>query len=169
MENVKPQRIEKENKVQALYESFANSQFVLLVDYRGITVEEDTALRAELRKADAQYLVAKNTLLKLAYDRIDANGLDAYLAGPTAVAFANSPVEVSKIFTNFIKAKKKLAIKVGILDGKLMDAKEIDALAKLPAKEVLLAQVLGTFQAPIASFVRVLDKVREKKEAEETA
>jgi len=167
VENKKPQFVAKENQVQALYELFSANQAVFFVDYRGISVAEDTVMRAELRKAEATYLVAKNTLMKLAYNKISEGLLDAYLEGPTSIACTNNPAETAKILSKAIKANKKMQFKVAILDGKVLSVEEIEALAKLPSKEVLLAQVCGTFQAPIASFVRVLDKVREQKEAAE--
>lgn len=172
----KPQVIAKEQKVAELQELFANSQAVFLTDYRGISVAEDVKLRAKMREAGINYLVAKNTLIKIACNNYGSNELDSYLNGPTAVAFADDPVAAAKILSDFIKESKKTQIKVAMLSGKIIDAQGVEELAKLPSREVLLAQVAGAFTAPLSSFagvtagilrqlVTVVDKVREQKSA----
>ncbi|MGI5891177.1 MAG: 50S ribosomal protein L10 [Bacillota bacterium] len=176
MEQKKPQRIEKEQEVARLQELFENANAVIMTDYRGITVAEDTALRAKMRENGINYIVAKNTMLKLACNNLGITDLDPYFAGPTAIAFSDNPVELSKIISTFIKEKKKTQIKVGLLDRKMLSASDIDALSKLPSREVLLAKLLGSMQSPLVGFasvssgllrqlVTVVDKVREQKEA----
>ena len=172
----KPQVIAKEQKVAELQELFANSQAVFLTDYRGISVAEDVKLRAKMREAGINYLVAKNTLIKIACNNYGSNELDSYLNGPTAIAFAEDPGAAAKILSDFVKESKKTQIKAAMLSGKLIDAQGVEDLAKLPSREVLLAQVAGAFAAPMSSFagvtagilrqlVTVVDKVREQKSA----
>ena len=172
----KPQVIAKEQKVAELQDLFANSQAVFLTDYRGISVAEDVKLRAKMREAGINYLVAKNTLIKIACNNYGSNELDSYLNGPTAIAFAEDPVAAAKILSDFVKESKKTQIKAAMLSGKLIDAQGVEDLAKLPSREVLLAQVAGAFAAPMSSFagvtagilrqlVTVVDKVREQKSA----
>jgi large subunit ribosomal protein L10 len=172
----KPQRLEKEAEVNRLQELFKNSETIVLTDYRGLTVAQDVQLRRQLREAGVKYHVAKNSLLKLACHALGQQALDPYLAGPTAVAFAQDPVSEAKLLTNFIKEAKKTEIKAGLLGEKLISAAEVEALAKLPQREILLAQVVGVFQAPLAGFagvtsgllrqlVTVTDRVREQKAA----
>ena len=172
----KPQLIEKEQTVNALRELLADSQSTMLVDYRGITVSEDTQLRRRLRAAGVVYKVEKNTLIKRACNDSGINFLDSYLEGTTAIAFSKDPVALAKTLSQFMTEFKKMQVKAGILDNQLLTADQVDALAKLPAREVLLSQLLGAFQAPMSSFagacsamlrqlVTVVDKVREQKEA----
>ena len=148
----KPQVIAKEQKVAELQELFANSQAVFLTDYRGISVAEDVKLRAKMREAGINYLVAKNTLIKIACNNYGSNELDSYLNGPTAIAFAEDPVAAAKILSDFVKESKKTQIKAAMLSGKLIDAQGVEDLAKLPSREVLLAQVAGAFAAPMSSL-----------------
>lgn len=173
----KPQRLAKEAEVASLQELFKNAEAVMFTDYRGLTVAEDVKLRTKMRTADIEYKVAKNTLIKLACHANDQHAVDPYLEGPTAVAFAQDPVAVAKLLSAFIKETKKTEIKCGLLGDVLISAKEVEALAKLPTREVLLAQVVGMFAAPMSNFagvttamlrqlVTVVDKVREQKAAE---
>jgi large subunit ribosomal protein L10 len=174
----KPQRLEKEAEVSRLQELFKNNETAVLTNYRGLTVAQDVQLRRQLREAGVVYHVAKNTLIKLACHANDQQALDPYLEGPTAVAFAQDPVTVAKLLTAFIKEVKKTEIKAGLLGAKLISAAEVETLAKLPARDVLLAQVVGMFQAPLAGFagvtsamlrqlVTVTDRIREQKAAAE--
>ena len=172
----KPQVIAKEQKVAELQELLGNPQAVFPTDYRGISVAEDVKMRAKMREAGINYLVAKNTLIKIACNNYGSNELDSYLNGPTAIAFAEDPVAAAKILSDFVKESKKTQIKAAMLSGKLIDAQGVEDLAKLPSREVLLAQVAGAFAAPMSSFagvtagilrqlVTVVDKVREQKSA----
>lgn len=174
----KPQRIAKEAEVSRLQELFNNAEVAILADYRGLTVAQDVKLRAKMREAGVEYLVAKNTLIRLACHQNEQQGLDGFLEGPTAVAFGSDPVAAAKLLSNSLKEAKKGQIKAGLLGTKVISAAEVDALAKLPAREVLLAQVVGMMQAPLANFagvtsgmlrqlVTVVDKVREQKAAAE--
>ncbi len=170
----KPQMLAKEAEVARLKELFANSQAVVLTDYRGLTVGQDVKLRAKLREAGVDYSVAKNTLIKLACHANDIDSFDPYLEGPTSIAFTQEPVELAKLMTTFLKDNKKGEVKCALLGDKFITAQEVEALAKLPSREVLLAQVVGMFAAPMANFagvtsgilrqlVTVTDQVREQK------
>jgi len=171
----KPQRLQKEAEVAELQKLFNESEAVILTNYRGLNVAQDVQLRTQMRKAGIDYRVAKNTLIKIACNQNGINNLDEYLNNPTAVAFAKDPVEVAKIFSSFIKENKMTEIKAGLLGKTVIKASQVEDLAKLPTREVLLAQVAGAMQAPMASFagcaaamlrqlVTVVDKVREQKE-----
>lgn len=172
----KPQLIVKEQEVAELKQLFAGSQAVIFTDYRGINVAQDVKLRAKMRANGMEYRVAKNTLLALASNQLEQESVLAYLNGPTAVTFATDPVEAAKIISDFIRDNKVTKIKAALLTGKVIDAAGVEALAKLPAREVLLAQVAGALVAPLSAFagvtsgilrqlVTVVDKVREQKSA----
>lgn len=150
----------KKQKVEAIAEQMKNSPSMVFVDYRGITVEEDTRLRNELRAAGVDYRVIKNEMLRRAADSLGMNEASAHLVGPTACAFGtDDPVAPAKILGEFIKKTKKLTIKAGIVEGKVIDVAGVKALADLPSREVLIAKVLGSMNAPISSFVGVLAAV----------
>lgn len=161
----KPQFIEKENQVAELQQLFADNSAVVLADYRGITVAQDVQLRAKMREAGVDYRVAKNTLIRIAANNYGINDLDAHLEGPTAIAFSSDPIAAAKIMGDFIKNNKVCSFKAGLLDGKYLDAAGVEALAKLPPREILLAQVAGCFAAPMAALARVTNLVKEAKEA----
>ena len=163
----KPQMIEKEQEVAELQALFEKSESVVLTDYRGITVAQDVKLRAKMREAGVEYRVAKNTLIKIASHNAGYDCLDTYLNGPTAIAFAEDPVAAAKVSGDFIKENKVTSFKGGILTGAFIDAAGIDALAKLPPREILLAQVAGCFAAPMSALARVTNLVKEAKEAKE--
>lgn len=169
----------KEAEVASIQEKVSGSQGVVFYDYKGLTVAEVTALRDKMRAAGAEYKVLKNTMVQRAVDNIGIEGLNKVLEGPTAVIFGtNDPVAPAKILVDFIGEKKKTAIKGGILAGKdAIDAKAVEALAKLPSKEELVAKMLGSMNAPITglvmalsgvmrNFVYALNAVKEKKEQE---
>jgi len=166
----------KQKIVQELRQKISDSSFLILADFRGLKVSEATELRAELRKAGVEYRVVKNTLTTLAVREAGLSELEPYLKGPTAIAFGlNDPVAPAKLLTEFAKTNKNLNIKVGVVEGKVIDLDGIKALAELPSREVLLGKVAGAFQAPIASWVNVLqapirslvyvlDSIRQQKQ-----
>ncbi len=130
---------------------------VVLTDYRGLTVAQVTRLRAQLREAGVEYKVIKNTMVKRAANEIGLTGLDSYLEGPTALAFGiTDPVTPAKVLTEFAKANKDLEIKAGVIEGKVISMDGVKALADLPPREVLLAQVLGAMQSPLVGMANVL-------------
>lgn len=150
-------RPEKVAVVEELTEKLRKGQGVIVTDYRGLTVKDMTQLRSELRKAGVEFKVVKNTLTLLAARNAEIEGLEPILQGPTAIAIGyDDPVVAAKAISEFAKKNDKLQIKGGILSGKLIDADGVKALANLPSREQLLAQVLRGMQAPIAGLVNVL-------------
>ncbi len=158
-----------------------SAQSIVLVEYRGLNVEELTELRSKFREGNVHYKVYKNTMMKLAFEEAGLEGFNEYLTGPNAVAFSmEDAVSGAKIANEFAKTHEELVIKAGVVDGSVIDAAGVKALASLPSKEVLVAQVLGTLNAPIAGLANVLqgtirkavyalNAVKEKKEQEEAA
>ncbi|MGE4276353.1 MAG: 50S ribosomal protein L10 [Lawsonibacter sp.] len=155
---------EKQAIVAALTEQLKNANSGVLVDYKGITVAEDTALRTELRQNDVQYGVVKNTLTRFAMNNVGLNELDDVLNGTTSLATSSSdPIAPMRVVNKFVKQLNgKFVIKGGFMDGKVLSLEEITALAELPSKDVLLAQTLGMMLAPITSLAIVLKAIAEK-------
>lgn len=164
--------------VEEIRARLEKTQGAVLADYRGLNVAEVTELRSKLREAGVDFKVLKNTLVRIAAQDIGLAGLEQYLEGPTAIAFSNdNPVTPAKILSEFAKTHKNLELKAGILENRVIDLEGVKALADLPPREVLLAQVLGAMQSPMQGFVgslhgllRVfvctLDAIREKRAAE---
>ena len=150
---------EKKALVAALAEKMQTASAGVLVDYKGITVADDTKLRADLRAAGVEYGVVKNTMLRFAAKQVGFDALDEQLNGTTALAISPSdPVAAAKILAEFAKKSNgSFTIKAGFVDGKVINAEEVKALAELPSREVLVAQVLGALNAPISGFVNVLN------------
>ena len=158
---------EKQAIVADLTHKLQNAAAGVLVDYKGITVAEDTALRAELRKNNVEYAVVKNTLLRFAVDNVGMNELDGLLSGTTALATCNDdPVAPARVIAEFAKKiEGRFEIKGGFMDGKVMPLDEVLALANIPPLPVLQAQVLGTMLAPISGLACVLKQIAEKQGA----
>jgi large subunit ribosomal protein L10 len=167
----------KEAAVQELRDRLAGSQNLFLTDFAGLTVEEITKLRGELRKDGSTYAVVKNTLFKIAAGEDIAKQLDAFLAGPTGIVFAGTdPVAPAKAIKQFADDSKKLGIKAAYIDGVLVDAKQVNVLASLPPRIELIAKLVGTLANPLrglvtvlsgnqSGLVRALNAIREQKEA----
>ena len=155
---------EKQAVVAALTEQLKNASSGVLVDYKGITVAEDTALRTELRQNEVQYGVVKNTLVRFALNNVGLEGLDDVLNGTTSLATsAGDPIAPMRVVNKYVKQlNDKFVIKGGFMDGKVISLEEIQALAELPSKEVLQAQALGMMLAPITSLAIVLKAIAEK-------
>ena len=151
-------RDNKQELVTEMHERLARAKAVFLADFRGMDVGKATTLRNELRGASVEYKVFKNTLLERASQGTDMECLSPYLTGPTAIAISyDDPVSAAKVLSKFAKDPQgKFVLKVGVLSGKLLDVKQIQALAELPSREVLLAKMLGSMQAPATNFVGVL-------------
>jgi large subunit ribosomal protein L10 len=149
-------RSEKEAIVQELKQKFENSKVAVFADYKGLNVGEATRLRRRLKEAGCEFKVAKNTLTNLVVKQLNLDELSPYLEGPVGIAFGEDPVAPAKILSEFIKESRKMEIKVGVLDGKVIDVKGVKSLADLPSREVLLAKVLGGMQAPLYGFAGVL-------------
>lgn len=153
----------KQAVVAELTERLKNSVVGVLVNYKGINVEDDTKLRKELRENDVKYTVVKNTLLKRAADQVGLEGLDSVLEGTTALATSDEDyAAAARILSNYAKKNDSFEIKAGYMDGAVVDLATIDSLSKLPTRDVLLANVLGAFQAPIASFARAVQAIVDK-------
>lgn len=149
---------QKKQQVAELTEAFKKANVGVLVNYSGITVEKDTKLRKQLREAGCEYKVVKNTLLSLAFKEAGIEGLDEHLNGTTAIAYSeNGYVEAPKILSEFASNSDTFKVKAGFIDGGAVDSASISALAKLPPKEVLVAQVLGGLNGPIQGFANVLN------------
>ena len=149
--------------VAELVERLNNSVTGVLVSYKGISVADDTALRKELREAGVKYTVVKNTLLSRACEEANLTGLQGTLEGTTALATSDDDyASAARILSGYAKKSKTFELKGGYLDGEVVDMATIDKLAKLPTRDVLLANVLGAFQAPIASFARAIQAIVDK-------
>jgi len=171
-------REQKEEKVKEIAEDLKDANLVVLTDYRGLDVKEISSLRKELRDVGCKYRVVKNTLSKLATKEAEMEDLSSYFEGPIAIAVTSSedPVEPTKVLLRWEKQTKKLLVKAGMLEGRIMEKEDVEALGAIPPKEVLLAQVCGAFQAPISGLaaalqgnisklVYALDSIKQNKEA----
>jgi len=149
----------KQQAVEEIKSRFERAGSVVIVDYRGINVAQVTELRRQFRQADTEYVVLKNTLVKRALSELSVTGLDNLLEGPSAFAFGyQDPVAPAKVLTDFVAKTKTESIKVkgGLVQGKVIDPAGVKALADLPPKEVLIAKMMGSLNAPITNFVGVL-------------
>ena len=168
---------EKQAIVAELTEKLKTAASGVLVDYKGITVAQDTALRAECRKNELDYAVVKNTLVRLAINNVGLNEMDEVLNGTTSLALSHGdPIAPMRVINKFAKQfnGEKFTIKAGFMDGKVIPLEDIAALAELPSKDGLVAQLLGMMLAPITSLAIVLKAIAEKDgepaaAAEETA
>ena len=169
----------KKQIVEEIKEKVDKAQSIVLVDYRGLNVDELTNLRRNYKEAGVDYKVYKNTMMRFAFKEAGFEQFNEYLTGPNAVAFGfDDPVQAAKITEEFAKNHDKLEIKAGIVDDKIIGVEEIKNLASLPSKEVLIAQALCGLNAPITGFANVLqgtirnlvyalNAVKEKQEAQE--
>lgn len=150
---------EKKAMVAELAEKMKNAASGVLVDYKGINVEDDTKLRAQMREKEVDYAVIKNTLIRFAAKEAGLDQLDEVLHGTTAIAISmTDPVAPAKLVAEYAKKNDAVYnIKAGFVDGKVLDPAGVKALAELPSKEVLIAKMLGSMQAPISGFVNVLN------------
>ena len=140
-----------------------NAQSAVLVDYRGLTVEQDTKLRKSLREAGVVYKVYKNTLLKRAFEGTDFAQLNPDLEGPSAIAIGlDDATAPARIISEFAKTAPALEIKAGVVEGNYYDATGMQAIANIPSREVLISRLLGSMQSPIANLARVLKQIAEK-------
>jgi len=170
----------KEAAIGELAKRLAASQSLFLTDYAGLTVSDITKLRGELRKDGSTYAVVKNTLFRIAAGDLAAQ-LETFLAGPTGIVFAGEdPIAPAKALKTFSDNVKKVAVKAAYIDGRVVDAKAVDILAKLPPKLELMAKLVGTLANPLrglvtvlsgnqSGLVRVLNAVREQKAAASNA
>lgn len=171
------QKEEKGQIITEMHEKFARARAAILTEYSGLKVEEMRELRTKLRGVDAELKVIKNTLASKATEGTAMEGIREYFKGPIAVVFGyDDPIGVAKIVKEFsAKAKAKLKLRVGVIDGKTVQKNDILAVAELPAREVLIAQLLARMKSPVAGFVfclkgtlnklvYTLNGIKEKKE-----
>ena len=147
---------QKQAIVDELAQKIESAAAGVFVDYRGLTVEEDTKLRAAMRQEGIEYKVVKNTLTRFAVNKIGMTGLDEILNGPTSLAISQDD-PAARVISKFAKEYEALEIKSGFVDGKVISISEIKDLADLPSREVLVAKALGGLNAPISGFANVLN------------
>ena len=169
-------KAQKQVQLEAVKKVFAEAKSVVLVNFSGLTVAEDTELRRKVRESGAEYTVYKNTLIALAAKEHGVEALESVLEQNTAICSSNEDaVAACKVIVEFAKAHDKMQIKAGVVDGKVVSVDEVKAIASLPPKEVLVAKMLGSLNAPISGLVRTLngtlskvvyalDAVRQEKE-----
>jgi large subunit ribosomal protein L10 len=157
----------KETKVSEIKEKLEKAQSVIMVNYQGLTVSEDTELRKNLREAGVEYKVYKNTLVTRAANDLGLEKLVEFLEGPIAVALGyDDPTAPARILNDFAKIHKALELKAGLVQGEIYDEAKIKELASVPSKEVLIAKLLGSFQAPISKFAYLVSAIKDQKEAQ---
>jgi len=157
---------QKKEEVKKLAERMKEAKLILLTDYRGINVTDDTTLRKDLRNSNATYEVIKNNITKRALTECGIEGLEEKLEGPTAVVMSNEDyLEPSKVIYNFSKDNDFYQIKGGVIEGKVMTAEEIITLAKLPSRETLLSMLAGALLGNISKVAVALNEVKKQKEA----
>ena len=153
----------KQPIVQEIAEQVKDAQCVVLVDYRGLTVEEDTQLRKQLREAGVTYKVYKNTLMNFAFKGTDFESMSSLLKGPSAIAVSKDDATApARILAKFAKAAPALELKAGVVEGTFYDADGIKTIASVPSREELLSKFLGSIQSPITNLARVLNQIAEQ-------
>ncbi|MDY2661720.1 MAG: 50S ribosomal protein L10 [Bariatricus massiliensis] len=156
----------KQPIVQAIADDIADAQSIVLVDYRGLTVAQDTELRKQLREAGIIYKVCKNTMMKRAFEGTDFAQLDEYLEGPSAVAISKDDATApARILCKFAKTAEALELKAGVVEGTVYDVTGLTELSKIPSREELLSKLLGSLQSPITNLARVLNQIAEQGDA----
>ncbi|MCR5526546.1 MAG: 50S ribosomal protein L10 [Lachnospiraceae bacterium] len=150
--------------VEEIMAKAKDAKAALLVDYRGLTVEQDTELRKQLREAGVTYKVYKNTMMKRAFEGTDFAQLDSLLDGPSALALATEDVTApARIICEFAKKADKLEVKGAVVEGTFYDVNGVKELSQIPSREVLLSRLLGSMQSPITNFARVIKQIAEKQ------
>lgn len=153
----------KQPVVQEISERIQGAQSIVLVDHRGLTVEQDTQLRRELREAGVTYKVYKNTMMNFAFKGTEYEGLTQYLEGPSAMAVSTTDATApARVLAKFAKTAEKLEIKGGVVEGTVYDAAGIAKIASIPSREELISKLLGSLQSPITNFARVMNQLAEK-------
>ncbi len=156
--------------VEEISEKIKTAHAAVLVDHRGLTVEQDTQLRRQLREAGVNYKVYKNTMMKRAFEGTDYDKLDSLLDGPSALALAEDDVTApARVLVKFAKTADKLEIKGAVIEGEFYDVKGVEELASVPSREELLGRLFGSWKSPITNFARVLNQIAEKGPAAEAA
>ena len=154
---------QKQQLVSELAESMKNAQSGVLVNFCGITVEKDTALRAELRKNNVTYKVIKNTYIRKAAEIAGLSGFESSLEGMTAIAVSDDPIAPAKILCKFAESNDRFEVKAGFIDGRAIDVNEIKELAAIPSREGLIAKFLGSIQSPLYNFAYAIQAIVDKE------
>lgn len=156
----------KQPIIEEIKANLDGAKSAVLVDYRGLTVEQDTALRKALREAGVIYKVYKNTYIKLAAKGTEFEALNPNLEGPTAIAISKTDATApAREISKFAKTANALELKAGVVEGNYYDEKGIQVIATIPSREELLSKFLGSIQSPITNFARVINQIAEKQEA----
>ena len=154
----------KKSAVEEIKELISSSKSIVLVDYKGITVSDDTALRKSMRESNVTYKVIKNTLFKKACEQLGITGLDEALNGTTAFAFSGEDeTNAPRLVKNALKQYQALSIKAGVYNNEAIDEKQVVALASIPSKETLLAQLLYVLNAPVSGLARAFKAIADKE------
>ena len=149
--------------VDEISANIKDAQSVVLVDYRGLTVEQDTQLRRNLREAGITYKVYKNTFMNFAFKGTECEGLTQYLEGPSAIAISTDDATApARVLAEFAKTANKLEIKAGVVEGTVYDANGMASIASIPSRDVLIARLLGSMKSPVTNFARVINQLAEK-------
>ena len=160
----------KQPIVQEISEQIQDAQCVVLVDYRGLTVDQDTQLRKQLREAGVTYKVYKNTLMNFAFKGTDFESMSSLLEGPNAIAISKEDATApARILAKFAKAAPALELKAGVVEGTFYDTEGIKATASVPSRDELLSKFLGSIQSPITNLARVLNQIAEQGGGEAAA
>ena len=156
----------KQPIVDEIINNVKDAESVVLVNYSGLTVEQDTQLRKNLREAGVVYKVYKNTMVNFAIEGTEFEGLKGCLEGPTGLAICKEDATAAaRVLADFAKDAPALELKGGVVEGTFYDAEGIQVIAKIPSREVLISKFLGSIQSPIANFARVIKQIAEQKEA----
>ena len=162
--------VQKQQIVADLAEQIKNSAAGVIVNYQGITVENDTAMRKALREAGVKYVVMKNTMTGRACDMVGYGDLKQYLSGMTAIAISeNDPVAAAKVLKTYAEKVQSFEILAGYVDGAVIDAKTVNELAEIPNKETLIAKLLGSIQSPLYKFAYAIKEIADKENGGEEA
>ena len=165
-----PKIAQKQVIVDEIKEKLEKAVSVVLVDARGVTVEEDTALRKKFREANVDYKVYKNSLVEFAVKDTEFEGVTEHLKGPTSIAFSyGEATSAAAIISKESKTVKALEFKAGVVEGVLYDANGIEAIANIPSRDELLSKLLGSFKSPMSTFARVIDQIAQSNGAEASA
>lgn len=155
---------EKQVIIDEIKEKLENAEAAVVIDYMGITVAEADAMRKQLREADVDYTVYKNTLVKRAIEGTKYEGLADALAGPSALAISQTDATApARVLNKVMEEFKKMEFKAGVIEGELFDAAGIQAIADIPSRDELIAKFMGSIQSPIANFARVINQIAEQK------
>jgi len=153
----------KQPIVQEISEKIDGAQSLVLVDHRGLTVQQDTELRKQLREAGVFYKVYKNTMMNFAFKGTPYEGLSDLLNGHSAIAVSKDDATApARIIVEFAKTAKNLEVKGGVVENRVVDVKGVEEVAQIPSREILLGRLLGSMQSPVANFARVIKQIAEK-------